>query len=142
MHAHRVDGLGRLAGTRALVTGGASGIGLAVAQRFVEEGGYVTRDCGARVILADSEAGDEPLSVQTGTPLEHVVLFDDDPPRGAVSFQKLLQDAAARFDPSGRCPDDFSTIGYTSGATGHRKGAIMRRELAKLDVWADKPTVG
>ncbi len=65
MHAHRVDGLGRLAGTRALVTGGASGIGLAVAQRFVEEG--------AEVIVGDLEGGDVALDVRSRESTENAV---------------------------------------------------------------------
>ena len=65
MHAHGVDGLGRLAGTRALVTGGASGIGLAVAQRFVDEG--------AEVIVGDLEGGDVALDVRSRESTENAV---------------------------------------------------------------------
>ena len=65
MHADRVDGPGRLAGTRALVTGGASGIGLAVAQRFVEEG--------AEVIVGDLEGGDVALDVRSRESTENAV---------------------------------------------------------------------
>ena len=98
-----------------------------------EEVSYVTSDCGARVILAGAAAGDELLRVQAGTPLEHVVLFDDDPPGGAVSFEKLLQDASARFGAPGRCPNDLSTIGYTSGTTGHPKGAMQSHRSVLLN---------
>ncbi len=98
-----------------------------------EEVSYVTGDCGARVILADAEAGDALLSVQSGTPLEHVVLFDDDPPSGAVSFPKLLQDGATTFDAPARAPGDLSTIGYTSGTTGHPKGAMQSHRAVLLN---------
>ncbi len=48
--------MGRLAGKRALVTGGTSGIGLATARRFVEEGARVAVTGGGKTGLAAAKA--------------------------------------------------------------------------------------
>ena len=98
-----------------------------------EEVSYVTADCGARVILAGADAGDALLSVQSETPLEHIVLFDDDPPAGAASFAKLVQDGADTYEARARAADDLSTIGYTSGTTGHPKGAMQSHRAVLLN---------
>ena len=98
-----------------------------------EEVSYVTSNCGARVILAGAEAGDELLSVRSGTPPEHIVLFTETAPAGAVSFTELLQDASPTFDSLARDPDDLSTIGYTSGTTGHPKGAMQSHRAVLLN---------
>ena len=98
-----------------------------------EEVSYVTGDCDARVILADAAVGEALLSVQPETPLEHVVLFDEDPPGGASSFPALLRDGAAGFAAPARAPGDTSTIGYTSGTTGHPKGAMQSHRAVILN---------
>lgn len=64
MHAQQV-GTGRLAGQRALVTGGASGIGQAVARRFAEEG--------AQVVVGDLAGGDVVLDVRSRESTEAAV---------------------------------------------------------------------
>ncbi|MCY4086362.1 MAG: SDR family NAD(P)-dependent oxidoreductase [Actinomycetia bacterium] len=64
MHAQQV-GMGRLAGQRALVTGGASGIGQAVARRFAEEG--------AQVVVGDLAGGDVVLDVRSRESTEAAV---------------------------------------------------------------------
>jgi NAD(P)-dependent dehydrogenase (short-subunit alcohol dehydrogenase family) len=56
---------GRLEGKRALVTGGASGIGAAVAERFMAEG--------ARVVVADLEGGDVVCDVRSRASVEAAV---------------------------------------------------------------------
>lgn len=82
-------GSGRLGGRAALVTGGTSGIGLAVTTRFIDEGATVTAvgrryrpevdDVGARCVTADVADPDQmrgafEAAVAAGGPLDVVVL--------------------------------------------------------------------
>ena len=90
-----------------------------------EEVGYVANDCQAKAIVASAENGEGLMDIQGDTPLDHVVLFGDALPKGALSFNEMLEAGANRFDAPERDRDALSTIGYTSGTTGHPKGAMQ-----------------
>jgi len=87
-----------------------------------EEVVHVANDCGARVIIASADKGAALIAVRGRTPVEHIVLFGGEAPADALPFSRLL-DGAAEFAPVAADPDSTSTIGYTSGTTGHPKGA-------------------
>jgi long-chain acyl-CoA synthetase len=86
---------------------------------------YVTGDCGAKAVLASADKGAALLALRDKTPLEHIVLFGDQPPAGATRFQQLLDAGTPSFEPVSADPDSLSTIGYTSGTTGYPKGAML-----------------
>jgi long-chain acyl-CoA synthetase len=86
---------------------------------------YVTEDCGAKALLASTDTGSPILDRRSETPLEHIILFGDDVPDGATSFDRLLADGSAKFADVDIDPSATSTIGYTSGTTGHPKGAML-----------------
>ena len=90
-----------------------------------EEVGYVANDCEAKAIVAGADSGEGLMDIKGDTPLEHVVLFGDNLPKGALSFNKMLQAGANSFDAPERSRDELSTICYTSGTTGHPKGAMQ-----------------
>ena len=86
---------------------------------------YVTNNCGARAVIASADKGAALLALRANTPLEHVILFGDERPAGALPFDRLLESGSDRFDAAPADPDSLSTIGYTSGTTGHPKGAML-----------------
>ncbi|MGE0737269.1 MAG: class I adenylate-forming enzyme family protein [Alphaproteobacteria bacterium] len=88
------------------------------------EVGYVARDCGAKAILAAGDKGDALLDIKKDTPLEHVILFGDKISKGALRFDDLLSGGKNSFSHADPKPDELSTICYTSGTTGHPKGAM------------------
>jgi long-chain acyl-CoA synthetase len=90
-----------------------------------EEVKFVTNDCGARVILSSADKGEALLAIRKDTPVEHVILFDGAAPKGARAFDDLLAEGREAFDPVVVDPFSTSTIGYTSGTTGHPKGAML-----------------
>ncbi|MBH67727.1 MAG: acyl-CoA synthase [Rhodospirillaceae bacterium] len=86
---------------------------------------YVVNDCGAKVIICSGEKVSELIGVKTRTGLQEIISFGSEIKKGSLSFDALLElnyspPALANIDPLG-----LSTIGYTSGTTGHPKGAMQ-----------------
>lgn len=86
------------------------------------------RDCGARVVVVDAER----LSRldEAGPHAAEVIVARTPAPPGTVALTELIGPASGYAtlpgDPladPGSAPDDLATIFYTSGTTGHPKGA-------------------
>ncbi|MGH7004869.1 MAG: AMP-binding protein, partial [Alphaproteobacteria bacterium] len=89
------------------------------------EVGYVTRDCGARAIIASADKGAALLDIKKDTPLEQVILFGTEVPAGARNFEDMTGKGKDTFKSPAIETDALSTICYTSGTTGHPKGAML-----------------
>ncbi len=94
---------------------------------------YVTKNCGAKVLLASVDKGTPIIARQGETPLEHVVLFGDELPAGAASFNQLISENEDDFPELDIDTLAMSTIGYTSGTTGHPKGAMLSHQTIALN---------
>ena len=70
-----------------------------------------------------------PIRAELDT-LEHVLLIDgsDDLPEGTVSLSDALATASGDFDIVATDPEDRALLHFTSGTTGHPKGAIHVHE--------------
>ncbi len=89
-----------------------------------EEVGYVVDDCGAVALLASRDKGAPLLDLIAGGSLKEIVIFGDDVPAGARGFDDLVAEGAPDLQIAKLAADAQSTICYTSGTTGHPKGAI------------------
>ena len=96
-----------------------------------EEVGFVVRDCGAKALIATHEKGEPLLGLREDggggdAGLREVVLFGGDapPPAGARAFDDLLAAGGPDLQVAPVPTDSLSTICYTSGTTGHPKGAM------------------
>ncbi|MEW6442949.1 MAG: AMP-binding protein [bacterium] len=91
-----------------------------------EEVLYVVNDCGAKALLTSSDKAEAVLEVaRRAETLKQVVIYGDDAPAPAAAFNRLLEKGRDELEIVHRGPDEISTIGYTSGTTGHPKGAML-----------------
>jgi long-chain acyl-CoA synthetase len=90
-----------------------------------EEVRYVVADSGARVVVASIEKGLPVLDLIGTTGLTCIVLWGDGVPAGATSFKDWINDVDPEFVPVHRERSELAAICYTSGTTGHPKGAMQ-----------------
>jgi long-chain acyl-CoA synthetase len=91
---------------------------------------FVMADCGARLILTSADKAGALGGSAVGT-LDDVISFEAT--GGATPFADLLSVPGAPPDPGELAPPATSTIGYTSGTTGHPKGAVQTHRAVFLN---------
>jgi long-chain acyl-CoA synthetase len=101
-----------------------------------EEVAFVLNDCGAAAIFTAGEKAEVILSLTRDVPtLRRVISFDDVGGR-ATAFADLLSSPGGLPEIARPAPTDLSTIGYTSGTTGHPKGAMQSHRAVFLNTAA------
>jgi long-chain acyl-CoA synthetase len=96
-----------------------------------EEVAFVLNDCGAAAIFTAGDKAEVILGLTREVPtLRRVISFDD------ATFGDLLSSSAQAPDIPRPAPADLSTIGYTSGTTGHPKGAMQSHRAVFLNTAA------
>ncbi len=90
-----------------------------------EEVAFVAADCGAKAVLASKEKGEPILGLKDSSDVEEIIVFGDQVPADARSFNELVESNEPGFEVREVPADALSTICYTSGTTGHPKGAMQ-----------------
>ncbi len=96
---------------------------------------YIVEDAGARAIIASPDKGAPLLDMKGGT-LSDVILWGEDVPAGATSFNDFLQRGKPDFTPVAVDGGALGAICYTSGTTGRPKGAMQSQRSLILNAAA------
>ena len=93
---------------------------------------YVANDCGAKAIITSEDKAPSLLPLKSKTDLETIISFGNNI-EGCMSFNSLLDSNLSPSPIPSKSPKSLSTIGYTSGTTGHPKGAMQSHEAVILN---------
>lgn len=99
-----------------------------------EEVEFVANDCGANLIIGSSEKLGPIVNLVGSGTVETLVCFGDDVPSGTTSFTELLDGQPTEFTVADIDPASLSTIAYTSGTTGHPKGAMQSHYSVAINI--------
>lgn len=97
---------------------------------------FIVQDSGARVIVASADKAEPLMALKGKGELAEVVTWGDGTPTGATPFDLWLSLGASTFEIVQRSPKDVGAICYTSGTTGHPKGAVQQHRSIVAAAWA------
>jgi long-chain acyl-CoA synthetase len=90
-----------------------------------EEAAFAMNDCAAAAVIGSADKISALSPVLERTQLRHRIGYRGEPAEGALDFHQLRNDGHVSTPIPPIDPDLASTIAYTSGTTGHPKGAVL-----------------
>lgn len=93
---------------------------------------YVVKDCCARAIVTSADKAPPIMGVKATSNVATIISFGA-APEGTISFDELIDSDLPAAPEVIVAPESLSTIGYTSGTTGHPKGAMQSHKAVILN---------
>ena len=90
-----------------------------------EEVVFIIKDSGARILVGSTDKVAPFLDMRASTGLSQIVAWGESVPAAAASFNRWLEQGSCFFTLRRRSQKDSGAICYTSGTTGHPKGAVQ-----------------
>jgi long-chain acyl-CoA synthetase len=95
---------------------------------------FMANDCGAKLVIGSRDKLEPIVNLVGSGTVEALVCFGDDSPEGIIGFAKLLDGQSTEFTVTDIDPAELSTIAYTSGTTGHPKGAMQSHYSVAINI--------
>ena len=93
---------------------------------------HVVNDCNAKAIITSSDKASAMINLKKESSVNVLISFGI-APLGAESFNELIEAKSDTIKMPNILPETLSTIGYTSGTTGHPKGAMQSHKAVIIN---------
>jgi long-chain acyl-CoA synthetase len=94
---------------------------------------FAAQDCGASLVIGSPDRIAPLVEIRDQMPSVAELVSFDEPPAGALGFDALLEGAPAAPERELPAASELCSIGYTSGTTGHPKGAMQTHGAVALN---------
>jgi len=98
-----------------------------------DEAAYAINDSAAVAIIGSDDRIAGVCSLRSSTGLRECIAYGGQPPEGCRDFSALLDAPLGDYPVPGIQSSDACTVGYTSGTTGHPKGAVLSHQSILLN---------
>ncbi len=93
---------------------------------------YVVNDCNAKAIITSSDKVSQIIDLKKEGKIDNIISFDKTVD-GSILFDDLINNGNYHIEMPNISSSSLSTIGYTSGTTGHPKGAMQSHKAVILN---------